>query len=47
MKHRISLGTLAVEDVERALRFYCDGLGVVTEVIVGAEFEHGAVAFFH
>jgi hypothetical protein len=35
-----------VDDLERALRFYRDGLGLATEGIVGQEFEHGAVAFF-
>jgi catechol 2,3-dioxygenase-like lactoylglutathione lyase family enzyme len=39
--------TLAVDDLERALGFYGDGLGLPTEGIVGAEFEHGAVVFFH
>jgi uncharacterized glyoxalase superfamily protein PhnB len=28
------------------VRFYRDGLGLATEGIVGAEYEHGAVAFF-
>jgi catechol 2,3-dioxygenase-like lactoylglutathione lyase family enzyme len=37
--------TLGVDDLERALRFYRDGLGLRTEGIVGQEFEHGAVAF--
>jgi len=46
MKPRITLVTLAVDDLERAVRFYRDGLGLQTEGIVGAEFEHGAVAFF-
>ncbi|HKU45903.1 MAG TPA: VOC family protein [Burkholderiales bacterium] len=46
MKARITLLTLGVEDLERALRFYRDGLGWKTEGIVGQEFEHGAVAFF-
>ena len=46
MKPRISLLTLAVDDLERALRFYRDGLGLPTKGIVGTEFEHGAVAFF-
>lgn len=46
MKPRISLITLAVDDLERAVRFYRDGLGLATEGIIGAEFEHGAVAFF-
>lgn len=46
MKPRISLITLAVEDLERSLRFYRDGLGLQTEGIVGQEFENGTVAFF-
>jgi catechol 2,3-dioxygenase-like lactoylglutathione lyase family enzyme len=46
MKPRITLVTLAVDDLERAVRFYRDGLGFETPGIVGAEFEHGAVAFF-
>src|SRR5215216_6144846 len=46
MKPRITLITLGVDDLERAVRFYRDGLGLKTEGIVGAEFEYGAVAFF-
>lgn len=46
MKARLSVLTLAVEDLERALGFYRDGLGWATEGIVGTEFEHGAVVFF-
>jgi uncharacterized protein len=46
MKPRITLITLGVDDLERALRFYRDGLGLATEGIVGTQFEHGAVAFF-
>ncbi len=46
MKPRVTLITLGVDDLERALRFYRDGLGLRTEGIVGKEFEHGAVAFF-
>src|SRR5690606_10632030 len=42
----ISVITLGVEDLEASVRFYRDGLGLTTEGIVGAEFEHGAVAFF-
>nr|WP_255581748.1 VOC family protein [Cupriavidus sp. AU9028] len=38
--------TLAVQDLERAVAFYRDGLGLPTDGIVGKEFEHGAVAFF-
>ncbi|MDD5711357.1 MAG: VOC family protein [Smithellaceae bacterium] len=46
MKARISLITICVDDLERALRFYRDGLGLQTEGIVGKEFEDGAVVFF-
>lgn len=46
MKPRITLLTLGVGDLERAVRFYRDGLGLRTEGMVGTEFEHGAVAFF-
>ncbi len=46
MKPRISILTLGVDDLERAVRFYRDGLGLATEGIIGTEFEHGAVAFF-
>ncbi|MBI4543528.1 MAG: VOC family protein [Gemmatimonadetes bacterium] len=46
MKPRISLVTLGVDDLERAVAFYRDGLGLSTPGIVGKEFEHGAVAFF-
>lgn len=46
MKPRITVITLGVDDLERSLRFYRDGLGLKTEGIVGREFENGAVAFF-
>src|SRR5687767_6898681 len=46
MKARITLITLGVDDLERAVAFYRDGLGLPTKGIVGREFEHGAVAFF-
>lgn len=46
MKARITVLTLGVDDLERSLRFYRDGLGLETEGIVGGEFEDGAVAFF-
>lgn len=46
MEARITLLTLGVDDLERAVRFYRDGLGLPTAGIVGQEFEHGAVAFF-
>ena len=46
MRPRITVITVGVEDLERSLRFYRDGLGLPTQGIVGTEFEHGAVAFF-
>ena len=46
MKPRITLITIGVDDLERSLRFYRDGLGFETQGIVGQEFEHGAVVFF-
>lgn len=45
MKPRLTLITLGVDDLERALRFYRDGLGLSTDGIVGQEFENGAVVF--
>jgi len=44
---RITLITLGVDELERAVAFYRDGLGWPTQGIVGTEFEHGAVAFFN
>lgn len=46
MKPRLKVLTLGVDDLERALAFYRDGLGLPTRGIVGTEFEYGAVAFF-
>src|SRR6266545_1433341 len=46
MKPRITLITLGVNDLETAVRFYRDGLGLTTDGIVGTEFAYGAVAFF-
>jgi catechol 2,3-dioxygenase-like lactoylglutathione lyase family enzyme len=45
MKPRITVLTIGVDDLDRSLRFY-RGLGFESAGIVGAEFEHGAVAFF-
>ncbi|RJQ22631.1 MAG: VOC family protein [Nitrospiraceae bacterium] len=47
MKPRITVITLGVDDLERSLKFYRDGLGLPTEGIIGKEFEYGAVAFFN
>jgi hypothetical protein len=46
MQPYVTLITLGVDDLDRAMRFYRDGLGWPTKGIVGREFEHGAVAFF-
>jgi uncharacterized protein len=46
MKPRITVITLGVDDLDRAVKFYKDGLGLATDGIVGKEFEYGAVAFF-
>jgi catechol 2,3-dioxygenase-like lactoylglutathione lyase family enzyme len=46
MKPRVSVLTLGVDDLDRALRFYRDGLGLQTDGIVGENLEFGAVAFF-
>jgi len=46
MRPYVSVLTLGVADLGRALIFYRDGLGLPTKGIIGREFEHGAVAFF-
>ncbi|MGE0229886.1 MAG: VOC family protein [Dehalococcoidia bacterium] len=46
MRPRVTVITLGVADLERAVVFYRDGLGWATEGIIGREFEHGAVCFF-
>jgi catechol 2,3-dioxygenase-like lactoylglutathione lyase family enzyme len=47
MKPHITFITLGVDDLERAVAFYRDGLGWETKGITGTEFENGAVAFFN
>jgi len=47
MNPHITLLTLGVDDLERAVAFYRDGLGFSTKGIIGKEFENGAVAFFN
>jgi hypothetical protein len=46
MKPLVTVLTLGVCDLERAVAFYRDGLGMRTRGIVGAEFDHGAAACF-
>lgn len=38
--------TLGVDDLDVAVEFYRDGMGLNTDGIIGKEFEFGAVAFF-
>jgi hypothetical protein len=53
MEPRIQVITLAVDDLERALTFYRDGLGLDSSGVVGTEFHddhsgaEGAIAMFH
>jgi hypothetical protein len=46
MKPRIPIMTLGVDDLDKSLTFYRDGLGLPTQGIIGKEFEYGAVVFF-
>jgi catechol 2,3-dioxygenase-like lactoylglutathione lyase family enzyme len=46
LEPRITIVTLGVDDLERSLAFYREGLGLPSQGIVGREFEYGAVAFF-
>lgn len=46
MKPRIKVITLGVNDLEKSLAFYRDGMGLKTKGIVGEEYEDGAVVFF-
>lgn len=46
MKPKLKVITLAVEDLDRSLAFYRDGLGLPTKGIIGTQFEDGAVIFF-
>ena len=46
MKPRVTLITLGVDDLDRSLTFYRDGLGLPTHGIVGQDVEYGAVVFF-
>jgi uncharacterized protein len=45
MKPRITVITIGVDDLEKSLGFYRDGIGLSTDGIIGSEFEYGAVAF--
>lgn len=47
MKPRIKVLTLGVDELERSLVFYRNGMGLKTEGVIGQKFEDGAVVFFH
>ncbi|HEY2033126.1 MAG TPA: VOC family protein [Rhizomicrobium sp.] len=47
MRPRFGVLTLGVDDLEKSMKFYRDGLGLPTEGITGQKFEHGAIALFH
>lgn len=47
MKPNIHVITLAVNDLDKAMAFYRDGLGFKTQGIMGEEWDNGAVVFFH
>ena len=46
MQPRITVITICVDDLERSLKFYRDGLGLKTQGIIGKQYEHGAAVFF-
>lgn len=46
MKPHVSIITLGVGNLEKAVRFYRDGLGWKTRGIVGVDHDFGAAAFF-
>jgi len=45
MQPRITVITIGVADLKRALHFYREGLGLATPGIIGQEFADGAVVF--
>jgi hypothetical protein len=46
MKPRVTVIRICVDDMEKLLWVYEEGLGLKTDGIIGKEFEYGAVAFF-
>lgn len=46
MKPSITVLTLGVDDLKRAYAFYREGLGFPSQGILGADDDHGGVAFF-
>ena len=46
MKQRINIITLGINNLEKSLQFYQDGLGWETKGIAGTQFENGAIVVF-
>lgn len=46
MEARFTVLTLGVDNVEKAYKFYHEGLGFASSGIIGKEYEHGEAAFF-
>lgn len=46
MKQRINILTLGVNDLNKSMKFYRDGLGWKTQGIIGTEYENGEVVLF-
>lgn len=46
MEPRFTVLTIGVDDLQRSLHFYHDGLGFPTSGIIGTQFQHGAIVFF-
>lgn len=46
MEPRFTVLTLGVDNLQRSLAFYRDGLGFPTKGIIGQQFKHGAIVFF-
>lgn len=46
VRPRVQVKTLGVDDLEKSLTFYSEGLGLPTQGIIGTEFEDGDVVFF-
>src|SRR5579872_5512237 len=46
LEPRFTVLTIGVDNLQRSLHFYRDGLGFPTAGIIGQQFEHGAIVFF-
>jgi len=46
VRARFGMLTLGVDDLEKSMKFYRDGLGLKTDGIIGQQFEHGATVVF-